>query len=185
MKLHLGCGDIDIPGFYNVDLSDYPHVNLKADIRNLSMFEDNSVELIYVSATFQYFDRLEGAQCLQEWHRILKPGGVLRISTVDFDKLLDVYYKTGKDLTKIVGPLYGRMDVVDEDNNPISKIYHRIVYTKPEMLRMLKDSGFTNVKDYDWREYVHAGYDDQSQSYFPHMSKESGIHIMQNLQATK
>jgi predicted SAM-dependent methyltransferase len=185
MKLHLGCGKVNIPGFYNIDLSDYEHIDLKADIKDLNMFNDNSVDLIYVSAVFQYFDRQEGFECLKEWYRILKIGGKLRISTVDFNKLLDVYRLSNKDLTTIVGPLYGRMDVVDRDGSPTGKIYHKTVYTSEEIGNLLNECGFKEIVNYDWREHIHNDYDDQSQSYFPHMEKENGIHIMQNVQAIK
>ena len=185
MKLHLGCGKVNIPGFYNIDLSDHDHVDLKADIRDLHMFEDESVDLIYVSAVFQYFDRQEGKKCLKEWNRILKKGGILRLSTVDFDKLIEVYEKTNRNLNYIIGPMYGRMDVYDGDGQPIEKIYHRTVYNRKEMLEILTNCGYNNIENYDWKQHVHSDYDDQSQSYFPHMEKENGIHIMQNLQATK
>tara|TARA_R100000234_G_C4995601_1_gene177731 strand:+ start:320 stop:877 length:558 start_codon:yes stop_codon:yes gene_type:complete len=185
MKLHLGCGRINIPGFYNIDLSDHEHVDLKADIRDLHMFENDSVDLVYVSATFQYFDRQEGLDCLKEWHRVLKKGGILRLSTVDFDKLLEVYEKADKNLSYIIGPLYGRMDVYDNNNEPVEKIYHRTVYSKAEMIGILKQAGYKKIETYEWENTIHNDYDDQSQSYFPHMEKENGIHIMQNLQAVK
>jgi len=75
IKLHLGCGKRYIPGFIHIDLDDNPHIDYRSDISNLSMFEDNSVDLIYSSATFQYFDRDEIYQVLKEWNRVLKPGG--------------------------------------------------------------------------------------------------------------
>jgi|TARA_R110000851_G_scaffold170756_1_gene317125 predicted SAM-dependent methyltransferase len=185
MKLHLGCGPVNIPGFYNIDLSDHPHIHLKADIKKLPMFENESVELIYVSAVFQYFDRQEGLECLEEWYRILKKGGVLRISTVDFDKLIEVYKKTNTNLSYIIGPLYGKMNVFDSQGQPIEKIYHKTVYNRDEMALILKQCGYTKIENYNWKEHIHNNYDDQSQSYFPHMQKENGIHIMQNLQAIK
>ena len=175
MKLHLGCGKVKLPGFYNIDLSDYEHVDLRADIRDLQMFENGSIEMIYVSATFQYFDRNEGKRCLKEWYRVLKKGGKLRISTVDFDKLLLVYKKSQNDFSKISGPLYGKMDVEDRQLNPIQKIYHKTVYTRRELDEVLKKTGFTDIKEYDWRKTESVFYDDQSQSYFPHMDKLNGI----------
>ena len=109
----------------------------------------------------------------------------MRLSTVDFDKLIEVYQKTNKDLSCIVGPLYGKMNVLGADNTPIDKIYHRTVYNRSEMIEILKQSGYVKIEYYDWKEHVHSEYDDQSQSYFPHMEKEKGIHIMQNIQAIK
>ena len=119
-----------------------------------------------------------------EWHRVLKPGGVLRISTVDFDKLLQVYEKSGKDIDKIIGPIYGRI-CVDNNNLNCDKLYHTAVYTETKLLGALNKAGFKEVRPYDWKSSIHAEYDDQSQSYYPHMDKENGIHIMQNWEAIK
>ena len=57
MKLNLGCGDRYIPGFIHIDLADYSHVDHRADISDLSMFNDSSVNLIYCSHALEYFDR--------------------------------------------------------------------------------------------------------------------------------
>ena len=110
MKLHLGCWHRNIPGFINVDFCDMPHIHHKSDIRDLSMFENESCELIYSSHSFEYFDRFEAIEVLKEWRRVLKKGGILRLAVPDFDKLILVYQKSG-DLNKILGPLYGRMEV--------------------------------------------------------------------------
>ena len=184
MKLHLGCGKVNIPGFTNVDISDFPHVDIISDIRSLPMFDDNSVDLIYVSATFQYFDREDGFKCLKEWNRILKKGGSMMISTVDFNQLLKVYNKTG-DMNMIVGPLYGKMGVYNDSGNIERKIYHKTVYNSEEFEDILLKSGFTNIEKYDFNNTIHVDYDDQSQSFYPHMDKKNGIHIMQNLRAYK
>ena len=110
MKLHLGCWHRNIPDFINVDLCDMPHIHYKSSIDDLSMFENESAELIYSSHSFEYFDRFEAVNVIKEWHRVLKKGGTLRLAVPDFDKLIEVYQLTG-DLTKILGPLYGRMSV--------------------------------------------------------------------------
>lgn len=183
MKLHLGCGKIYIPGYTHVDISKFEHIDIVSDIRNMPMFKDGVADLIYVSATFQYFNRDEGVECLTEWNRILKKGGSLMLSTVDFDQLLKVYEKT-QDLKTVIGPLYGKMGKFENDKE-ISTIYHRTVYTTKEILTMLNNAGFSDIKSYDYRKTIHKDYDDQSQSFFPHLDKQNGIHIMQNWLATK
>ena len=184
MKLNLGCGKTNIPGFINIDLNQEPHVHISTDITDLNMFTDNSVELIYASAVFQYFDYKQGFTALQEWYRILKPGCALRISTVNFDKLLQVYDKSGRDIDKIIGPIYGKIYV---NNNTLDtdKVYHKAVYTETKLIETLEKAGFSKIEPYDWKNSIHADYDDQSQSYYPHMDKENGIHIMQNWEAIK
>jgi predicted SAM-dependent methyltransferase len=69
IKLHLGCGKRYIPGFIHIDLADYPHIDYKRDIADLSIFPVESVDLIYCSHALQYFDREEALQ------RVLKPRG--------------------------------------------------------------------------------------------------------------
>jgi predicted SAM-dependent methyltransferase len=184
MKLHLGCGKIDIQGFINIDICKNDNVHIVHDVVSLPMFADNSVDLIYASALFQYFDFQKGQQCLKEWYRVLKPNGVLRVSTVDFDKLLEVYEKCDKDIDKVIGPMYGKIHV-NGDSFDEGAIYHKTVYTKDKFICFLKEAGFSKIKNYDWKDTIHSNYDDQSQSYFPHMDKKNGIHIMQNWEATK
>ena len=47
LQLHLGCGDIFIPGFIHIDQDDFEHVDHVKDISDLSMFSEYSVDLIY------------------------------------------------------------------------------------------------------------------------------------------
>lgn len=182
MKLHLGCWTRDIPGFINVDLADLPHIHYKTSIDKLPMFADNSVELIYSSHNFEYFDRTEAVSVLKEWSRVLKPQGTLRIAVPDFDRLLDVYRSTGT-LERILGPLFGRMPILTPEGEKI--LYHKTVYTYDSLKKVLEENGFTNVRRYDWRDTIHKDYDDHSQAYFPHMDKENGLLISLNLEADK
>lgn len=183
IKLHLGCGKVYIPGYTHIDISEFDHVDIVTDIKSLPMFKSNTVDIVYVSATFQYFNRIEGVECLREWYRIIKEGGHLMISTVDFDQLLKVYNKTN-DLKTIIGPLYGKMGKFEKDTE-INTLYHRTVYTVEEIQSLLEKVGFSSIDLYDYKQTIHKEYDDQSQSFFPHMDKENGIHIMQNWKAIK
>jgi predicted SAM-dependent methyltransferase len=109
MKLHLGCGKRHIPGFVHIDAVDYPHVDHVATIDNLSFIQDASVDLIYNCHVLEHFKRREVGRVLKEWHRVLKPGGILRISVPDFAKLCEVYQKYGQ-LDLVIGALFGRQD---------------------------------------------------------------------------
>lgn len=181
MRLHLGCGKRYIDGFVHVDLDDFPHIDYRHDITELPMFEDGSVELIYCCHAFEYFDRQQVPQVLREWWRVLEPGGTLRLAVPDFDALIEVYHRTGE-LSKIIGPLYGRFAVAGV---PGGCLYHKTVYNSDDLRGMLESAGFTNVHRYDWRQTLHRDYDDYSQAYFPHMDKENGLLISLNVEATK
>lgn len=182
MKLHLGCWHRNIPGFINVDIVDFPHIHYKSNINDLSMFESESVELIYSSHSFEYFDRIEAIEVLKEWRRVLKPDGILRIAVPDFDKLIQIYLKTGE-IERILGPLYGKMEI--DTPNGSDLLYHKTTYTFESLKKLLENNGFTGVKRYDWRKTIHKDYDDHSQAYFPHMDKDNGILLSLNVEVKK
>jgi len=100
----------------------------------------------------------------------------------DFDKLVEVYKKSG-DLSTILGPLYGRMEIQAQEGERV--IYHKTMYNFDSLKAVLEENGFSDVKPYDWRERIHKDYDDHSQAYYPHMDKENGILISLNVEAQK
>lgn len=183
MKLHLGCWKRYIPGFVHVDLFDMPHIDYVSSVDALPMFEDGVADLVYSSHLLEYWDRQEAPRVLEEWRRVLKPGGVLRLAVPDFDALIKVYERSG-DLNKILGPLFGHMDVVSS-NNEHSTIYHKTVYNFESLQALLDSVGFRDVRRYDWQKTIHKDYDDHSQAYFPHMDKDNGLLISLNVEATK
>ena len=182
MKLHLGCGKRYIPGFVHMDVDDFRHIDDKCDVRNLPMFADGTVDLIYACHILEYFDHIEVLDVLHEWYRVLRPGGVLRLAVPDFEAMSKVYLKYGN-LSLIHGPLYGRM-VIRVDGGERT-IYHRATYDFETLRTVLELIGFQNVHHYDWRQTIHKDYDDFSQAYIPHMDKENGILISLNVEAVK
>jgi predicted SAM-dependent methyltransferase len=57
----------------------------------LSYVPDSVVSFISSEQFFEHFTRQEGHELLRQWHRILVPGGILRIQTVDLEKEIQVY----------------------------------------------------------------------------------------------
>lgn len=176
MKLHLGCGKRYIPNFIHIDAIDYPHVDHVATIDNLSFVGDNTVDLIYNCHVLEHFKRREVAKVLTEWKRVLKPGGILRISVPDFASLCAVYQRNGE-LEQVLGALFGRQDYLYN--------IHYNVFDEVSLTKTLEEIGFINVRRYDWRDTEHAEIDDYSQAYIPHMDKENGMLISLNVECTK
>jgi len=118
---------------------------------------------------------------LKEWKRVLSPGGILRLAVPNFPKLVDVY-QSSKELSSILGPLYGKWDIGNQEF-----IYHKTVYDENSLNKILEQVGFKNIKSWDWQEFFkgHNDFDDHSQAYYPHMQKDSGIHVSLNLQCEK
>ena len=178
MKLHLGCNHRDFGSDWtHIDGGDYPHLH-SHDIIKLP-FEDNSVNLIYASHVFEYFDREEAVDVLKEWNRVLKSGGTLRIAVPDFKKMIKLYFNNGYSVDRFLGPLYGKMKMGDKF------IYHKTTYDYSSLYFLLSLNGFNNIKPWDWKEVDHEKFDDCSQAYLPHMDKENGELISLNLECNK
>lgn len=176
MNLHLGCGKRFIPGFVHIDAVAFPHVDYVQSIDRLDNFSDNTVDLIYVCHVLEHFKRNQVESVLREWLRVLRPGGILRVSVPDFSALASLYVQTGR-LDLVVGPVCGRQD---HQYN-----FHYNIFDFPTIKILFESVGFINVSTYDWRETEHCDVDDFSQAYIPHMDKENGVLISLNVEGVK
>jgi SAM-dependent methyltransferase len=176
VKLHLGCGKRFIPGYIHIDAIDYPHVDHVAAIDDLGFLPDDSCEVIYNCHVLEHFKRRDVGRVLKEWHRVLRPGGVLRTSVPDFTALCAVYAKY-EDIDRVIGPLFG-------GQNYLYNIHYN-VFDFRSLCRDLTAAGFDDITRYDWRHTEHADVDDYAQAYVPHMDKDCGIQISLNVEAVK
>lgn len=178
MKIHIGCGKRNFgPEWIHIDGGNFLHIDSK-DIY-LSCIDDNSVDIIYASHLIAYFDRADGERLMRVWHSKLKPGGILRIATPDFDVITSLNENGDFKLDNFLGPLYGKMKLNNET------IYHKTVYNYDSLRDLFWYIGFEKVHLYNWRETEHAHIDDHSQAYLPHMNKNTGILISLNVEAIK
>jgi len=179
IRLHIGCGTRVIPGFKNVDIQEFPHVDHIASAENLNFAADTSIDLIYSSHVLEHYGRTEFMAVLREWYRVLKIGGVLRISVPDFQACAKLYYENGLEngLSGLIGLICGgQRDEYD---------FHKMIFDEPFLTKALYDVGFKTVQTWDWKNTEHAYIDDYSQAYIPHMEKETGLQMSLNLQAKK
>ena len=136
--VHLGCGLIAHPAFVNVDAIPRPHVHFVSGIARLPMFADDSVDMIYASHCLEHLSYRNTPAVLKEWHRVLKPGGLLRVSVPDFDCLIDIYEAAGNNMGSIIEQIYGG----HEDPYNI----HMTIFNRAELERILIATGFENCR---------------------------------------
>lgn len=179
IKINMCCGKRNFgQDWIHIDGADLPHIKYR-NITSLPQFLDNSVDLIYCSHGIAYFDRQEIIPILNEWKRVLKPGGILRLATPCFETMVGLYVNIDCSLEDIIGPLYGKMKMGEE------AIYHKTTYDYDSLESLLESLGFNGVIPYDWRKTEHAEFDDHSQAYLPKMDKENGTLISLNVECTK
>lgn len=85
IKLNLGSGGIDYPGYLSVDLYDQRAL-IHMDITKLD-FDDGSVSEILASHVFEHLNPYHALDILKDWRRVLKPGGKLVMEMPDLEKL--------------------------------------------------------------------------------------------------
>lgn len=78
-RLNLGCGYDIREGYLNVDLHDAHGPDLAADVTSLPMLPSGYFEEIIAQDVLEHLERHKTVAALQEWSRLLAPGGLLHI----------------------------------------------------------------------------------------------------------
>jgi ubiquinone/menaquinone biosynthesis C-methylase UbiE len=79
MRLNLGCGDILLQGFVNIDIKNIGGV-AELDIREELPYLDDSIEGITISHTLSSIAEVHYPSMFRDFYRILEDGGVIRIT---------------------------------------------------------------------------------------------------------
>ncbi|NJN32473.1 MAG: methyltransferase domain-containing protein [Synechococcales cyanobacterium RM1_1_8] len=93
INLHIG-GKQEHPEWKILDIEPRPEVDFIGDASDLSQFPDNSISSIYASHVLEHFHYgldNELLTVLQEWLRVLIPGGRLLISVPDLRTMCWLY----------------------------------------------------------------------------------------------
>ena len=86
LRLHIG-GTQRHEGWRVLNVLPGEHVDYVGDCRDLSRFADASVHEIYASHVLEHLGYAELPVALAGFHRVLRPGGTLRISVPDLGVL--------------------------------------------------------------------------------------------------
>jgi SAM-dependent methyltransferase len=134
-KLHVGCGSHILPGWLNTDLSILNrHGIVYLNARRKLPFPNESFQFIFNEHFISCLSLEEALQFLVECHRVLRPGGVLRTSTLDLAFLARLWTSAdvgGQEYVRwatdsfIHGPYYSPCLVI---NNLFYGFGHKFIY---------------------------------------------------------
>lgn len=79
LKINLGCGFDKRAGYLNVDFQEFHKPDLVADVRNLFMLPSDTYEEILAQDVLEHLPRIDIESTLEEWYRLLRVGGVLKL----------------------------------------------------------------------------------------------------------
>jgi ubiquinone/menaquinone biosynthesis C-methylase UbiE len=155
LKLHLGCGRRRPPDFTHIDARDNVEADVVTDIRDLHMYESNSVDLIYACHVLEHIPRPELPSILGEWQILLKPNvGVLRLSVPDLAAICELYILHDVHLVRLQGLIWGRQNY-SENTHYCGWDYETLAY-------LLSRCGFYDVKRWEPSEVFPKDYHDYS-----------------------
>lgn len=138
VKLNLGCGDVVLPDFINIDLYD-DKADIRLDIVKLPL-PDKSVDYILSSHILDHFNYFEGQEMIKEWSRLLKSGGKVKIECSDLLSICKMMLTATEDIQmKLYSCLFGFPWAPG--------MAHKFGYTKPHLEKLLKQNGFNDIKD--------------------------------------
>ena len=89
--VNLGCGRRYHPDWINIDIvSSGPGV-IQHNLGQGIPLPDASCEVVYHAAVLEHMRREDALTFLRECHRVLKPGGVVRVGVPDLERLCHLY----------------------------------------------------------------------------------------------
>lgn len=169
-RLHIG-GDQAMEGWKILNIQPGQDVDFVGDAADLSQFDDETFDEIYASHVIEHLGyQHELPAALKGVHRILKPGGVFRMSVPDLETLCKLFLHDGIDINgkfQIMRAMFGgQMD--DHD-------FHKVGLTREFAQQYLGKAGFKTLRRV--REF--GIFDDASSL------KVGGVLISLNLEAVK
>jgi len=143
-RLHIG-GLEAKPGWQILNAQPGGHVDIVADLRDLSSLPDQAFDVVYASHTLEHLGyQRELPHALGALHRILRPGGRLMLSVPDLDTLCRLYTHealSAQDRFHVMRMMFGgQMDEYD---------YHFVGLNFESLADFLLAAGFAQVTRVD------------------------------------
>ena len=107
-------------------------------------FRDASIDAVLASHVLEHLTVDEARSCVAEIHRVLKPGGVVRVAVPDLDAVIADYDSSGPDAF-LDGLLQGR-------ERSTSRHRHWWNYNEVSMRALLEGAGFRIVERREYQQ---------------------------------
>lgn len=144
-KLHIGCGQVLLPGWINVDNQPYPGVDHVLDVTKALPFSD--LQYIFAEHFIEHLAYDDAARFLANCRKVLRNDGILRLSTPNLDWVWMTHYHLGN---------WGDAAQQVNDCFMLNKAFrgwgHQFLYNREAIRETLTAAGFGTI------EYVSYGH---------------------------
>lgn len=142
MKINIGCGPMVLDGWTNCDIQVSPKAprppEILCDVKSIPL-EDECADVVMALHLLEHFYQWEAPAVVQEWRRLLKPGGKLILELPNLEAACRNLLKGMKDQMSM-WPLYG------DPGHKDPYMCHRWGYTPKTVTRFLKQQGFKKIQ---------------------------------------
>lgn len=153
--LHIGCGHVILPRpFENLDTRLINGVDHVSEAFPLP-FANNTFDLVYSSHVLEHFEKVNTQDVINEWVRILKPGGIIRLSVPSFENIIKIY-EASEDIENVIGLLVG--------GQTYPQNFHYNIFDKKRLTNYLETAGCEAIHPWDYRRTSHSKFFDFSQA---------------------
>lgn len=152
-KLQIGSGNSALPGWLNSDYLPPSPAHYHLDATKPFELKSESFDYVFSEHMIEHIPFKAALNMLKECHRILKPGGRIRVSTPPLEFVIDLVRQPGPDHLRYVDwhmatwlpdlP-YGSTAVVANDF--LRNWGHLFVYDEPTLRWALEQAGFKDVQ---------------------------------------
>lgn len=155
-KLHLGASHSLLPGWLNTDLFPTSRDAIYLDATRRFPFDDSTFDYVFSEHMIEHIDYDCAVTMLRECHRVLKPGGKMRIATPDLGVLMGLHatektVSQKKYLDWVVDRCLPGVDDCQDVfviNNAFRAWGHRFLYDRETLHNTMARMGFRSVTFY-------------------------------------
>jgi predicted SAM-dependent methyltransferase len=157
-KLQLGTGANVYPGWLNTDVHDFRRQGevVYMDATEPFPLPDAAFDAVFSEHMIEHLTYEAGLRCLAECHRVLRPGGRIRIATPSLDRLITLYEPEQSDLQQRY--VQWSIDTFSKDkgaylagfvvNNFFRDWGHEFIYDRQTLRHALESVGFADVEEW-------------------------------------
>lgn len=147
MNINLGCGPHPIAGWLNIDIERHGSgINIIWDLSKglpIGVYETGErSEFIYSEHFLEHITKEQAEKLLCDCFKVLKPGGVIRISMPDLHHLMEMYREGNINWTPECWKPKTPCQMVNEGMRLWG---HQYLWDKYEITETLKKIGFINI----------------------------------------
>lgn len=158
-KLQIGAWRFPLAGWLNSDLVTS---TIHLDLTRPLPLPDDSFAYVFGEHVIEHLSERDGVKLLQEIRRVLRPGGVLRLTTPDLKKIIALYQDNNDAITwSEYRRYFGEATWPQERPCQVFNTYlrhwgHKYIYDEEDLTAKLLESRFGLVERYESGQSRHA-----------------------------